>query len=466
MKKITIEKLFVIIGFIVGCLFIYIIPPFQSPDEDSHFKKAYTLSEGEFFAFSNGTISGLKIPDTMQEYIQKKVSVMSDRKWKYTYHDCYYDQLLPGEFSKKTLVEVSTSGTTPIAHIIPALGILCSKILAPVFVNGTPSTALMLHFARFFSLLAYLIIGYFAIKITPSFKKSMLTILLIPMSIFLGSMVSYDSLLISISLLSIAMILRLIYDKKTKFNKKDFILFTIIGYILLNIKVIYAPLLALLIFVPTEKFKDRKKWKTYFALGTAIILLTIVFKIPNMLLEVASKESLSSDQLMYVLSHPLSYLKILLVNLKDQFWTQLYWMTGNFGLLDTYLPPLFIFIILTNLIITFVTDGISEKIEISNKQKITIIAIFIAGIVGMYTAMYIYWTADVFNQIGGNQITGVQGRYFLPLLILLPLLCSTNLFLAKKKIMDFSKTYFNYSIIVTITCLSISLIVNITRFWI
>lgn len=466
MKKLAIEKLFIIIGFIVGCLFIYIIPPFQSPDEDSHFKKAYAISEGEFFPHSNGTIAGLKIPDTMQEYIQEKLVAMSNREWKYTYHDCYYDQLLPGEFSKKTLVEVSTSNTTPLAHIIPAIGIFFSKILSPVFVNGAPSTALMLYFARFFSLLAYLFIGYLAIKITPSFKKSMFTILLIPMSIFLGSMVSYDSLLISVSLLSISMILSLIYNKKTKFDNKAFIVFTIIGYLLLNIKVIYAPLLALLIFVPNEKFKDNKKWKTYFKLGIIIILITIILKIPNTFLEVSSKESLSSDQLIYVLTHPLSYLKILLVNLKDQFWTQLYWMTGNFGLLDTYLPPLFIFIILINLVITFITDGISENIKISVKQKLMIIAIFIVGIVGMYTAMYIFWTADVFSKVGGNQITGVQGRYFLPLLILLPLLCSTDLFFKKKKLMDFSKTYFNYSVVVTIVCLSISIIVNMTRFWI
>lgn len=469
MKKVSIEKTFMILGFIVGCLLIYIIPPFQSPDEDSHFKKAYTISEGHFYAQTNGKIVGLKVPNSMDDYINKKLSMMGDRDLKYTYTDCYYEQLLPGDFTDKTLKQVSTSQITPVAHIIPATGIITAKILAPVFVNGSPSTALMLYFARFFSLISYLIIGYFALKITPVFKKSMFAILLMPMSIFLASMVSYDNLLISISLLTVASILKLIYDKKEMFNKKWFILFTITGYILLNIKIVYAPLLALLIFVPKEKFKNKEnkeKIKTYIKLGLLIILLTIIFKIPNLLLSAAESNSLSGKQLSFVLNHPFTYLKILLINLKDQFWPQIYWMSGTFGLLDTYVPPLFIFIALINLILTFITDGIYEKIKINNKQKAISILAFILGIVGMYTAMYIYWTPEVFGKVGGNVITGIQGRYFIPLLICIPIICSNKVFTKKKKVMDFSKNYFDKSVIIISTCLLISIIVSITRFWI
>ncbi|MDD6224293.1 MAG: DUF2142 domain-containing protein, partial [bacterium] len=351
MKNVSIEKLFLIIGFIIGCLFIYIIPPFQSPDEDSHFKKAYSISNGNFYESSNGEIIGLKIPVTMTEYISEKLTMASDREKKYSYSDCYYDQLLPGNFSKVSLQEVSTSAATPIAHLIPGIGITIAKIFGPLLVGGSPSVSFMLYFARFFSLLSYLLIGYFALKVTPMFKKSMFAILLMPMSIFLASMVSYDNLLIAISLLTVASILKLIYDKKEMFNKNWFILFTVTGYILLNIKIVYAPLMALLIFVPKEKFKNKEnkeKIKTYIRLGLLIILLTIIFRIPNLLLSATESNSLSGKQLSFVLNHPFTYFKILLINLKDQFWPQIYWMIGTFGLLDTYIPPLFIFISLIN----------------------------------------------------------------------------------------------------------------------
>ena len=438
-KGISIEKLFVVIGLIVGFMFIYIIPPFQSPDEDSHFKKAYSIANGNLYAKSENKTIGLEIPEAMNDYINNNLSMMGNRELKYSYNDFYYDQYLTNDLSKTSFYRVSTSETSPIAHLIPGIGILIAKLFGLIFFKGNPSIAFMLSFARFFSLLSYLTIGYFAIKLTPAFKKSFFAVLLMPMSIFLGSMVTYDNLLISITALAVASILKLTYDKKEKFNNKWFIIFAVIGYILLNVKVIYAPIFGLMLFIPNERFKNKdkkEKWKTYLLLGTVIILATILLKIPNLLLESAKSSDLYSKQLQYVLSHPLSYTKILLNNIRGQLIQQLYWMVGTFGLLDTYLPPLFMFIS------------------------------FILGVVGMYTAMYLYWTVDVFGEVGGTTITGVQGRYFIPLLISLPLLFSNSIFNRNKKIFNFSKEYFNYSILIIIICLTISMLVSITRFWI
>lgn len=468
MKNFSIEKMFLIFGLLFGCLFIFVIPPFQSPDEDSHFKKAFVISEGHFYAKSNKKISGLKIPDTMQDYIGNKLQMMGNRDLKYTYSEFYYDQFLNSDFSKRTLREVSTSNTTPIAHIIPATGILFSKIISPIFIAGTPSTAFMLYFARLFSLLAYLTIGYFALKITPAFKKSMTTILLLPMSIFLGSMVTYDNLLIPLSILSIAAILRLIYDKKEKFDKKYFILFCIIGYIFLNVKVIYSTLLLLLLFVPKEKFKNnsnKERIKTYAQIGGIVLLLTILLKLPNFFLEVESTKSLASEQLKFILSHPFAYIKILIVNFVSQLRVQLCWMIGTFGLLDTYMPPLFLILSFFNLILIFITDGISEKVKIDYKKKIIMILAFGLSIIGMYTAMYISWTPQVLGVIGGNQITGVQGRYFLPLLICIPLIFSNEIFINNKKVLDFSNNYFKKSIFILNLSLIVSILVCTIRFW-
>ncbi len=468
-KGISIEKLFVVIGLIVGFMFIYIIPPFQSPDEDSHFKKAYSIANGNLYAKSENKTIGLEIPEAMNDYINNKLSMMGNRELKYSYNDFYYDQYLTNDLSKTSFYRVSTSETSPSAHLIPGIGILIAKLFGLIFFKGNPSIAFMLSFARFFSLLSYLTIGYFAIKLTPAFKKSFFAVLLMPMSIFLGSMVTYDNLLISITALAVASILKLTYDKKEKFNNKWFIIFAVIGYILLNVKVIYAPILGLMLFIPNERFKNKdkkEKWKTYLLLGTVIILATILLKIPNLLLESTKSSDLYSKQLQYVLSHPLSYTKILLNNIRGQLIQQLYWMVGTFGLLDTYLPPLFMFISFINLIIVFITDGISEKIKINYKQKIIVLLSFILGVVGMYTAMYLYWTVDVLGEVGGNAITGVQGRYFIPLLISLPLLFSNSIFNRNKKIFNFSKEYFNYSILIIIICLTISMLVSITRFWI
>ena len=463
MKNISIEKLFIIIGFVFGLLFIFIIPPFESPDEDSHFKRAYSISNGELFQVKRGNVVGLTIPVEMNKYINEKVDWRDDRTKKYSYRDFYNDNYTEQNLSKKAVIEVNTSPYTPIIYLTPTLGILASKIIAPF---NSPTTAYMLNFARFSSLIFYLILGYLAIKVTPIFKKSMFTILLIPMSLFLGSMVTYDNILIPGILLTVSMILRLIYDKDFKFDKKMLIVFSIIGYILLNVKIIYFPILALLLFIPKDKFKDNKKLRTYLMLAGIVLFFTILLKIPNYLTPNEGSK-LASEQLHYVLTHPFEYIKTLVYNLVVQSRKQTQWMMGTFGLVDTKLPPIFIFTSFISMIIMFISDGITEKNKLPKYMKLTMIGYAVFAIVTMYTAMYVYWTPEVNTHIiGGNEIIGVQGRYFIPLLISIPMIASIIKISDKNKIYKFANEYFNKNVIVLVTMLFISIFVCLTRFWI
>lgn len=470
-NKISIEKIFVILTLIFGCIFIYIIPPFQSPDEDSHFKKAYYIAGGDFYARTDGKIIGLEIPNSISDYIYEKQKMMGQRDKKYSYSELYLNQLLPSDYSVISLQQVSTSTTPVIAHIIPAMGIFASKILSKPIIDGSPSVPFMLYFARFFSLISYIIIGYFAIKITPAFKKSIFAVLTIPMSVFLGSMVSYDNLLLPVTALAAAIILKLIYDDKCKLNYKYMISLFILGYILYNIKKVYFPILVLLAFVPKEKFGKKTVKDKILTLGClllSIIIVSFIIEIPQPELSKGTEVSLSSKQIEFILHHPFKYLVILLENIKSQLPWQLYWMVGTFGLIDTYIPPLFMYLVLINILMVFITDGITEKIKINYKQKIVALGIIVIGLVLMYTAMYVYWTTQIYGNdaIGGNALTGVQGRYFLPLLISVPLIFSTKLFDKMKKCAKFSEEFFPKSLIMTIICLIVSVFVCLTRFWI
>ena len=462
MKNMSIEKLFVIIGFIFGLLFIFIIPPFESPDENNHFKRAYAISNLEFFQVKNKDTDkvGLTIPVEMDKYINEKVEWRDDRTKKYSYKDFYKDIYGKQNLSKTRVVEATTTSYTPIIYLTPTLGILASKVISPA-----PTTAYMLEFARLSSLIFYLIIGYFAIKLTPVYKKSMFTILLLPVSMFLGSMVSYDNILIPIILLGVSLIFKLIYDKDFKFDKKMLIVFSIIAYILLNIKIIYFPVLALLLFIPKDKFKNNSKIKTYMILAGIVIFATILLKIPNYLTPGEGSEW-ASKQLNYVLTHPFNYLKTLLYNFKCQAKIQIEWMVGTFGLVDTKLPPICILIAFINMLIVFISDAITEKIKMKKSTKLIMIGYVLFAVVAMYTAMYVYWTADLIKTVGGSDIIGIQGRYFIPLLISIPIIFSTTKFNEKSKIYNLANNYFNKNVIVLVTMLFISMFVCLTRFWI
>ena len=59
MVKMSPVKFFVYCALIFGIIFLILIPPFQSPDEDSHFKRAYVVSYGKLYPSSKDGVMGL-----------------------------------------------------------------------------------------------------------------------------------------------------------------------------------------------------------------------------------------------------------------------------------------------------------------------------------------------------------------------------------------------------------------------
>ena len=153
MLKIRPEKFFIYCALIFGILLITIIPPFQSPDEDSHFKKAYVVSKGKLFPTSQNGQVGYELPVNMVEYINEKLTYMGDRDKKYTYSEEIVDDRLPKDYSEVVFQNFSTAEVTPIAYIAPAVGIIFSEITTKIIGMDNISVVTMLHFARAFSLL-------------------------------------------------------------------------------------------------------------------------------------------------------------------------------------------------------------------------------------------------------------------------------------------------------------------------
>ena len=206
MKEYSVEKKFVYLALIFGLLFVFLIPPFQSPDEDSHFKKAYVISEGQIAPKIINNTTKYELPVNMFNYINEQLSVMGNRNKKYDYDTYYVSQMLRVDYSEKKYYDFATTSASLISHIIPAIGILFGKIFSYLILagNGSSPASYLVYFSRMACLITYVTICYFAIKKTPVYKKTMAIFALLPMSLFMGSMTSYDGLLISTVLLLLA----------------------------------------------------------------------------------------------------------------------------------------------------------------------------------------------------------------------------------------------------------------------
>lgn len=470
MKKSTNEKnilrIFVIVALIFGLMFVYLVPPFQSPDENSHFFKAYTLSTGDVYPVVMDGVYRFKLPKAIVNYAESYNKKMGAKDFKYSYSDYYQEEYGDYSYSEKDFYTFSTASNGPLAHIMPAIGIIVTKIFTHIWGNGRTSPLMMLHGARVFSLIIYIFLGYLAIKKTPILKKSMFVILLLPMSLYLASSVSYDGLLFSTLLLAFAEIMQLMYGSG-KFEKKDFVLLILMTLILLTVKTIYSLFLLLLLFVPNNKFSSKKnKFKTLISVAIAGGLMWFIFKLPFYFLNDVSSNKLVADQFSFVLHNPLKTVVIILSNFWECREYLMYMMMGSFGLFETKIPHLIMYLGFIGLLIIFASDSLTHGFEIKKWSKTLLIILGIALVFIIYLAMYITWTPIITDKVGGELVEGVQGRYFLPLLIVLPYIFSNTKLIKIDGIYKLTNiindNYYLYSCIM----LLISIMVIILRFWV
>lgn len=465
MKNWSIEKIFVYLAVFFGFIFIFLTPPFQSPDEDSHFKKAYLVSKGHLYPTVVDGKVGNEFPREMLQYINQKLEYIGNRDQKYSYSEFVLDQYTKMNYDDKVFNSYSTSNVLFFAYIPASIGIIFSKICARIFDLNMVSVPYMLYFARIFSLLFSAFIVYKAIQNIPIMKKSMTVVALMPMSLFLMSMVTYDSILISLSLYTVSYILKLIYSNQIKkIGIKNLIVLILLGFVLFNYKIVYCSLFVLLFFVPKSKFGSLKNKIIHFVMiGLSVIGLTLLFQLPFMLLPkvVDASQGLINLQKEFVVNNFWSFIHIIIKNIIWQRNFQLTSMVGMFGLLDTYLPlPIIVFYLLLLLFIGL-SENIDDKFKIPLNMKISLIIAVVLSIFAIFGVMYICWSPRVTGNVGTYDLSGVQGRYFIPLIFPLILVMGNNKI--NCKYINFFKGNFVFCVA---GILVLSSVIVLLRFWV
>lgn len=473
MREISVQKRFILISLIFGMLFVFMTPPFQVPDEDSHFKKAYVIAKGGVFPQVNNGVLGYELPEEMSKYIAESTKVIGNRDEKVSYSEMILDERLPKDYSKTEFQNFSTVGSNPIAHIIPAIGILFGKVVSWITKGGMASINYLLYFARFFNLLAYIAIVAVSIKITPKFKKTMCLAGILPMSLFLAASISYDMLMISITFLSTALILKFIDNgDKTPLSNKYLILLAFLGAILILIKPVYFTVFLLLFLTPKEKFVDKKDyWKKILLFVGIIALIYLLFMLPPLFYNepiTSGDSTLVNEQTNYIISHPFAFFFAFIKSIREQMDFLIPTTIGVFGLIDTYMPSAFIYIYSLVLLITGIFEACEEKEDNFDLRKnvLTFISVFI-GILGIFFIMYLSWTPKILGfGVGAETITGVQGRYFIPF-IPIGFLCFNNTIVLKHGLFRKLKKYvLEYSFVFAIGLLMVSSLTMILRYYI
>lgn len=463
--KFSIVKIYPFVMLIFGLGYMYVFPAMSAPDEIAHFISAYKISNkmlGKQATVKDGHViiraQDLWIEDVDGEYTfdkrkseEEKVlipeegshgKIISSKLEETSYKVFYAEGNIRGadnyiSFGGKNYEKAQSLhapvNTIPSVYFLPATGITVARIM------GLNSIYLVL-FGRMANLILFILFGTLGIYFLPKFKEFIFLVSLLPTTIELAASYSYDAVMISSMIFFVSYVFFLAHEKK-EFDIKDLVIVSLIAGLVLPCKMVYFPMLLMLFSIPLYKFKFRgkvdgkiKKENIAFFLASAVVvLLSWVFAMylvnrstvvgystsNTSSLEWAGEESYTIG---YLLHNKLKAVKLFYNTLLLQLEYYHKTMFGAYlGHADDVVGIPYIGFLVLNIGMIFSVFGETKEKQLLVKERVlTGISIFFV-IFLVLLSMLIAWTP-----ISSEFIEGVSGRYFIPVLLPLLMICRNN----------------------------------------
>lgn len=424
------EQKIAMVMMIVGLIMLFLIPTWQTPDEYTHLKLIGSSIKNEEFAEILAEDVGIEGSRIMTHY-EEKVDAKELK-----------EALISAPKYEKSEVLPKGVSVSIVKHLPATLGIILGIIA------GLP-TYWVLQLGEIFALLFYVFMGYFALKMMPLKKEVFTIILLMPMALQQAGGIGYDSVLIPLCFFWVAYVLHLRF--KEEIQLKDFLCLIALWILITYIKMPYCFLILLILILPLEKI--------HFEIGKSIINRDWIIKY---------------RWLMIIMG--LFFATVGVYLLKDNFWVQLViglikeWRqtiyllmqtmktwglslitssVGNFGWLDTPISvwvALLVYVVIS--LFAVVNSDEKDGNNLRKRERIVlcgtwvILCLFTAFAMVNHTIMVILYGSELVEETYDIQtalyqipyIGGLQGRYFLPYIILLFLAIPQKKQVRKRKV--------------------------------
>jgi uncharacterized membrane protein len=396
------ESLFLGLAAVFGLVYILLIPPFMAPDEFAHLYRSWAISELVLFQ------DHATLPVSFNPVIDVFLQLRSIPSHKVDFSQVFplFQQPLQAN-SRKEVSFVAAGVYPPFVYFPQAVGIAFARIL-----NLSP--LLVYYSGRLVNYLAWVLLAWASLRITPVYKWVFLILLFIPMSFYQAVSISPDVMTNGSAFLFAAIIIRLVSDETALIQPK--MLFWLFGAaILVSLTKIPYFLLTLTFFIiPLNKFGSKKKY-----LSTVILFLFVILVVVSLANMQSFLSFLSIDQvrkvppfsqrLSEIIADPINFGHILYNTIKMRHEFLFYSFLGRLGWLEIILPYSVYTAIFLVLIINILVDG-ARSFTISWRTRLWIMLLSF-GIPFIITVLlYFSFTRD-----GLTYVNGLQGRYFIPI---------------------------------------------------
>ena len=395
-KHWRIENLFLLLFIPTGLLFLFIIPPGQVPDETSHFIRTYAMSGGGIYdtaAMLPEWLGRWGQPSGMYELLEASVQVLDETA------------AIPYSIGASIFYP-------PFSYLPQAAGVFIARLF-------TSNYFAVYYAGRFVSFAAITATLYFCIKKMPAGKNLLFAIALMPMFMQEAISLSADGLALAVIAADVAFF-TFWQEKNTPLTTKARALLLLLCMLTLTVKPLYFPFAFLFAFLPqccfsTKNGKSSAKLTTLLMVYGGALFTLLAWYIPiylggELFVHTAADAGIV-DQAAATISNPLVFLSALANALMEESEFFFRSLTGYFLWFSVNLPFIFRAMQMVALAVC-VTKDIGLRGPIRAKDRCAMWSFAIASVIVIFLCEYLQW-----SPVGENVIYGVQGRYFLPLLL-------------------------------------------------
>lgn len=429
------ENFFLVFAGFFGLLFVFLIPPMQSPDEHSHLYRSYQTSSLGIFAEpfeEDGRVRyGTRLPQSMYAAGEQLRNPTAGNPSIPFNTDLYQEFLTKPLDEDNTLIVKSEAVNvySPVVYIPQAIGFGVGRII-------DASPLIMIWLGRLANLAFWLTIVFFAIRLFPIAKWGLVVLALNPVTISISASLSGDVMSIGSAFLFVSIVFSTRSSTVKQVGHKLILLLGILVLILCLSKPVNIFLLPLLLIIPAVKLGGIKK--KILIIGAITLIALFVGALWNLstkdILDLAVQDQRPgygvspSEQLKYIFTHPVDYAitalrNFVIVDGGSSANAVLNTYLGVFGWLDTSIPLWTQLLYFAGLMFAILYQ-FGRGVAFSWKAKALFLLVFVMAYGAAITAMYMNYTP-----VGARIFEGVQGRYFMPASIVL-----LGLFTSKKKL--------------------------------
>jgi uncharacterized membrane protein len=267
---------------------------------------------------------------------------------------------------------------------------------------------------RLFNSLAALGLLGLAVHSMPAAEELVLLIGLLPMSLYLYASLSPDAAVIACALLFTA--LSFSASARGYWKIRELVIAAAAASVFCSVKPVYLPILLAGIvpglFLPSRAVGVIRSHVILFAVVLGVTAGWLFFAKSSMTSPLSGAHPIT--QMGLILHHPIFLMRALIHSLGlvtvIVFYVQ---AVGVFGWLNVPLRPGIVYLLpLANFVIVW-HSGFRVTLDRSVRHALWCIALAFTSVILVMAAVYLMWA-----HVGEDKITGLQGRYFIPLLCL------------------------------------------------